>query len=199
MRGMIFRSTCALLAACGLSAAIPTFGTEKAAPQDAAAAPKVMAPAYTKPMPLTDEKVKGFLDAVDEIKALGPEGQKFSPTNPSLVKTMQFSDKTTAIIKKHGFADAIDFQHVAYNAASAYYVVKNGGREAIKKKLAASDVKRTEAMEKLKTHLTPEQLKMLETQMGAGTAAMHALAEQPDANLELIKKYSARMEALGKK
>ena len=198
MRG-IFRSTCAVLAACALSAASSTFAAEKAAPQGETAAPKVMAPAYTKPMPLTDEQVKGFLDAVDEIKALGPEGQKFSPTNPGLVKTMQFSDKTMPIIKKHGFADAIDFQHVAYNASAAYYVVKNGGKEAVKKKLADSDVKRSEAMAKLKSHLNPEQIKMLETQIGAGTAAMHAMADQPDANLELIKKYSARMEALGKK
>jgi hypothetical protein len=112
---------------------------------------------------------------------------------------MEFSGKTTAIIKKHGFADTAEFQNVAYNASAAYYVVKNGGKEGVKKKLAENDAKRAEAMEKLKSHLTPEQLKMLETQIGAGTAAMQALTEQPDANLELIKKYSARMDELAKK
>jgi hypothetical protein len=197
-----FRSTGAAIGACALIVAGSAFGaegTKNAAPPGKAAAPQVSAPPFTKPIPLTEEKVKGFLGAMEELKALGEEGKKFSATNPSLVKTMQFDDKTKGIIKKHGFAGVAEFQQVAFNASAAYYVVKNGGKEGIKKKLAENDVKRAEAIEKLKAHLTPDQLKMLETQIGAGTATMHALADQPDANLELIKKYSDQMEAVGKK
>ena len=98
-----------------------------------------------------------------------------------------------------GFADVADFQSVAFNASAAYYVVKNGGKEGIKKKLAESDAKRAEAIAGLKARLTADQLKVLETQIAVGTATMHSLTEQPDANLELIKKYSDKMEALAKK
>jgi hypothetical protein len=201
MKRNFFRSTCMAAVACAVAVAGSAFaaeGTQKTAPQAQAAAPAAT-PAYMKRVPLTDEKVKGYLGAVEELKSLGPEGQTLSAMNPSMVKAMEFSGKTTAIIKKHGFADAAEFQNVAYNTSAAYYVVKNGGKEGVKKKLAENDAKRAEAMEKLKAHLTPQQLKMLETQIGAGTAAMQALTEQPDANLELIKKYSARMDELAKK
>jgi hypothetical protein len=204
------RSICAALVACVLFSTRSTFGAgeaEKPAaaqgmpgqPGAAPAASQAAAQAFTQPMTLTEDKVTGFLDAMDELKTLGGESSKFSATNPNLVKGMQFSGQTTDIIKKHGFSGPTEFQRVAYNAATAYYVLQNGGKDAMKKKLEQTDAKRAEAMEKLKKHLTADQLKMLEAQISSGTAALHSMAEVPDQNLELVKKYNDRMAALSKR
>lgn len=210
----ISRSLCACLVTAALAHTAPAFGAEDGAkppmPQGMQSHPGTTAPgandaavrAFTKPMDLTEEQVKGFLAAMDELKAQGDDAAEFSATKPdrpeAFARGMRFSAESDAIIKKHGFADAGQFQRVAYNAAMAYHVLESGGKDAMRKKMDAAEAKRAEAMEKLRQHLTPEQVEMMEAQLATGLAVGRSMANVPDQNLELVKKYRARMDALAK-
>jgi hypothetical protein len=212
--GVFIRSICAGFVACALWQAAPGFhaeGTEKPPmPQGMQGHPGTTAPgagaaarAFMQPMDLTDDKLKGFLDAMDELKTLGDKASALSATNPTRPQAfaggMHFSTASTDIIKKHGFTDPAEFQRVAYNAALAYNVLQSGGKEAMKKKMDEADAKRAEAIEKLRQHLTPEQLEMLKTQINSGLAVGRSMANVSDQNLELVKKYGTRMDALSKR
>src|SRR5262245_35152811 len=168
-----------------------------------AGAAGVGAAAVNKPMVLTDSQVQSFFAAADDLQGLGGEASAFSKTNPSqpmaYAKGMQFSSEALAILNKHGFKDGADFQRVAYNAAMAYGVVEQGGKEALNKELDAGAQQQQEAMEQMRKHLSPEQMKMMQGQMGAGMAMAGSMRDVPDQNVELMTKYRAQMEALGNK
>jgi hypothetical protein len=166
----------------------------------AAPGAQAAAQAFLQPMDLTDDKMRGFLDAMDELRGLGDAASAFTAANPSrpeaFVKGMSFSGQAGDIIRNHGFSDPAEFQRVAYNAAMAYSVLQNGGKDALARKMGEAEAKRAEAMAKLSQHLSPEQLAMMEAQIDAGMKAAGSLTQVSDQNLELVKKYRERMEKM---
>ncbi len=156
--------------------------------------------AFMRPMTLTDAKLRAFFDAVDELGALASDAAAGSvaPTRPeAFAQALHVSGASTAILEKHGFQDATEFQRVGYNAALAYGVLKDGGKEAVAKKMAAAEAQQAAAMAKMREQLPPEQAAMIEAQAKAGMAMARGMRDVPDENLELMKKYRDRMARLG--
>lgn len=156
-----------------------------------------------KPMTLTAAQVDGFFAAVGELRAFGDKKSAWKGADPSkpmaMAQALQVSDETTAILSKHGFANHTEFQRVAYNASMAYAVLKEGGKETMRKKLDASKAEQERAMAKLKDRLTPEQLAMLSGKLNDALQALSIMQDVPDQNVVLMKKYRDRMAKLGTK
>jgi hypothetical protein len=81
----------------------------------------------------------------------------------------------------------------------AYAVLKEGGKEAMQKKLAAANAEQEKAMAQLRERLGPEQAAALTAQMQQAMKTAGAMQDVPEANIELMKKYSDRMAKLGGK
>lgn len=156
-----------------------------------------------QPMTLTEAQVTGFFAAVEDLQTYGDSKSGWKGADPSkpmaMAAAMQVSNETTAIVQKHGFKNHNDFQQVAYNASMAYAVLKEGGKEAMQKKLDKAKVEQEKAMEQLRARLSPEQAQMLAAQMEGAMKAAGNMSDVPDANIELMKKYSDRMAKLGAK
>jgi len=189
---------------CGVVIAIGLWATGTLpahAQPDAPPAAAVVDSAALRPMPLTDAQLKGFFDAMDELKKLGKiESSKGAP-NPGLpdtfARSLRLSEDSTAILQKNGFKNAADFQSVAYNAALAYSVFRQGGKDALAVKQAQAKAQQVQALEKLGQHLSPEQVQMLAANLDKASAFAQALQDVPPQNVELIKPYTDRMKALG--
>jgi hypothetical protein len=108
------------------------------------------------------------------------------------------SNESQAIIQKHGFKDATEFQRVGYNAALAYSVVRQGGKDAVNTRLDRAETRQKESLDRLRAQLTPDQYKLLEGQVAGALSTARALRNVPDGNIEIMKKYQGRMEKLGK-
>ena len=162
---------------------------------------KGLAPEVEEKMDLTDAQVKGFLDAADELRKAGEfavAGGK-SPANPTqFVKGLPTSQEALAIIQKNGFKDITEFQRVGYNAAVAYNVVRQGGKEAVKARLDKFEPQQKATLEKLRAQLKPEQFALLVDQAARSLQATKAMQDVPDGNVELMKKYGDRMANLRK-
>lgn len=161
-----------------------------------------MAPEVMQPMTLTDEKVKSFFDAADELRAKAKEAKDAgaAASNPAAAaKGTQLSAENLAIITKHGFKDATEFQQVGYNVGMARSVLQQGGKEAVKKRLDKAQAEQAKTIDKMRGQLTPEQLKLLESQGGAAVSRGRAMESIPDGNLEIVKKYEDRMKPNSKK
>lgn len=163
---------------------------------------KGLAPEVQEKMDLTDAQVKGFFDASDDLRAAGEKanaGGKPASDPAAFAKGLALSQESVAIIEKHGFKDATEFQRVGYNAAMAYSVLKQGGKEAVKAKLDKAEVQQKQTMERLKATLSPDQFKLFESQAGMALANARTMQDVPEGNIEIMKKYQSRMEHLGKK
>ncbi len=62
--------------------------------------------------------------------------------------------------------------------------------------MEAARSQQAQAMEKMKQHLSPEQLKMMSAQMDAAMATGGGMQDVPDENLALMEKYRDRMTKL---
>lgn len=155
-----------------------------------------------KPITLSEAQVTGFLAAVEELKTSSEKSgwKDADPSKPmAMANALQISKETTAILHKHGFKNHTDFQQVAYNAAMAYAVLQEGGKEAMKKKLDQSQVEQEKAMEQMRGRLSPEQAEMLSAQVQNAMRAAATMQDVPDANIDLMKKYSDRWAKLASK
>jgi len=153
----------------------------------------------TQPMTLTDAQLKGFFDVMDELRAKG-QATGTNVNQPSaFAQGLQLSQESQAALQSHGFTSPAEFQRVAYNAALAYGVLNQGGKEAVRRKVAAAKAEQQQAMDKMRQQLPPDQLKMLTAQMAQGLAAAEAMENVPDQNLMLMQKYRDRMTKLTKK
>jgi hypothetical protein len=81
----------------------------------------------------------------------------------------------------------------------AYAVLEGGGKDAMQKKLDSAKAEQDKALEQLRARLSPEQVAMLSAQMEGAMKAAGNMSDVPDANIELMKKYSDRMAKLGGK
>jgi hypothetical protein len=157
--------------------------------------------AVNQPMTLTDAQVRGFLDAMEELRSLGlatRTGPGADPSRPELfARALQVAQTAPAVLTKHGFADAAEFQRVAYNAAMAYGVLRRGGTAGVQQDLDRASAKQAQALEKMRGRLSPEQQQALAAQMQAGMAAASAVRDVPPENVELVKQYQDRMAGLG--
>lgn len=178
-----------------------------AAAQAAAAAAQAAAmqqaggmPAATfKPSLLSEEKLKGFFSAVEEYRAL--EGKSAAlPAAPSqpeaFARGMQFSGEAQEILTRNGFSDPAEFQSVAFNAAMAYGVLKQGGTAAVAAKMAEAKANQEKAIAQLEQQLGPEQARALAAQMAGGLAVAESMQDVPEENVTLIERYREQMEAL---
>jgi hypothetical protein len=159
-----------------------------------------LAPEVQEKMTLTDAQVKGFFDAAEELRDAGEGASADVSTEPTkFAKGLAMGDESLAIIKKHGFKDTIEFQRVGFNAAMAYNVLQQGGKEAVEKKIAKTEARQKETMDRLRAQLSPDQVKLLEGQVTAAMATARNMQDVPESNVELMKKYGDRMKGLGKK
>jgi hypothetical protein len=154
-----------------------------------------------QPLTLSDAQVTGFFGAVEDLQAYSEKNQAgwkgADPSKPmAMAGAMQVSAETNAIIQKHGFKNATEFQRVAYNASMAYAVLKEGGKEAMQKKMAAANAEQEKAMAQLRERLGPEQAKALSAHIQGAMKTAGDMQNVPDANIELMKKYSDRMDQL---
>lgn len=158
--------------------------------------------AIMKPMPLSEAKLQSFLATVTELKGLGQEAEGWQAgmgKPEAMLRGLQLSSAAQGVLQKHGFSDITEFQRVGYNAAMAYAVLQNGGKEALAKNVDKAKAEQAKALEKMRQHLGPEQLKMLEGQMNAGMAMAGSMQDVPEANLTLIEKYREQMDGLSDK
>ena len=158
----------------------------------------------TQPLTLSEAQVTEFFAAVEDLQAYSDRKQAgwkgADPSKPmAMAGAMQVSQETTAIVQKHGFKNHTEFQRVAYNASMAYAVLQEGGKEAMQKKMDQANAEQEKAMEQLRARLSPEQAEMLAAQMKTAMQAAAGMTAVPEANIELMKKYSDRMAKLGEK
>lgn len=156
--------------------------------------------AVTRPMVLTDSQVRGFLDAMDELKPMAGGHAGASPSRPdAFAQALQVSGESEAVIRKHGFASTADFQQVAYNAAMAYGVVEQGGMAAVRKGTDRTQAEQAAALEKMQKQMTPQQIEALKAQVAAAMARGGSLGDVPESNVELMTKYRDRMKHVGER
>lgn len=164
--------------------------------------PPMVSP-VAQPMTLTEDQVTGFMSAVEDLQTMADKKSGWKGADPSkpmaMAGALQVSDETNAILQKHGFQSSLDFQRVAYNASMAYAVLKEGGKEAMQKKIDGAKAEQEKAMEQMRARLSPEQAKMLSAQLEGAMKAAGSMNDVPDGNIELMKKYSDRMAKLGGK
>jgi hypothetical protein len=165
--------------------------------------PAAAAAAFSTPMPLTEARLNAFFDAMDELRTsgAGAAAGAQNPTRPqAFAEALRVSGNAQEILTKNGFKDVPDFQRVAYNAAMAYAVLKEGGKEAVAKKFAKVKRDQAVAMDKLRQHLSADQIKTMTAQLDAAMAMAEAVQDVPPENLELMKtkKYQERMAQLSK-
>jgi hypothetical protein len=154
-----------------------------------------LAPEVEQKLDLTDAQVKAFLAATDLLRKAGGK----SPAHANqFAKDLPTSQKALAIIEKNGFKDITEFQRVGYNAAMAYNVVQEGGKEAVKASLDKFEAQQKTSLEKLRVQVKPDQFALLEAQAAKSLQARRAMQDVPDRNIELMKKYGDRMAKLGK-
>lgn len=155
----------------------------------------------TQPMALSEAQVRGFLDAMDDFKALAgttrPGADLSKPA--AFAEGLRVSGESETIIRRHGFKDQADFQRVAFNVATAYGVVTKGGKAAVKRELDGSRAKQAQAMEKMRQQLGPEQFRAMQAQMETGMAQAATMQDVPEENVLLVGKYRDRMAALGRR
>jgi len=162
---------------------------------------KGLAPEVEEKMDLTDAQVKGFLDASDELRKVGEtanKGNKSAGDAKQLAKGLATNEEALAIIKKNGFKDITEFQRVGYNAAMAYNVVRQGGKDAVKARLDNAEAQQKVTLERLRAQLKPEQFALLQAQAAKSLQTARAMQDVPEGNVELMKKYGHRMANLGK-
>jgi hypothetical protein len=147
--------------------------------------------------------MQGFFAALDEFKASGADAAAQGVRNPShpaaFAAGLQAAAESTPILQKHGFKDATDFQRVGYNAAMAYTILQQGGKDAMAEKVKKAEAEQAKVLEKLKGQVSAEQYASLEQQLNTAMGAARSTKDVPDSNIELVKKYRERMENLGKK
>jgi hypothetical protein len=151
---------------------------------------------------LTEGQVQSYLTSMKELRALGQKAGALSKINPSQAESfgtgVQLSSEAQAVLTKNGFSDPAEFQSVAFNAAMAYGVLKEGGKEAVKRKLDQADAQQTEVLAKMRQHLKPEQAAAMEAQLKQSSKMAASMRDVPDANLALMTKYRSQMEEMSK-
>jgi hypothetical protein len=155
--------------------------------------------AIAQPMLLTDAQVRGFLDAVDELRQMGgvTAAPRADPGRPeAFARAFRLAETAEPVLQKHGFADVTQFQQVAYNVAMAYGVLRQGGSAAVGRKMDRAQAEQERAMERMRERMGPEQAKVMEERMKAGMATARGLREVPEPNLELVAKYQDRIAKL---
>lgn len=175
-------------------------GMDAARAAGAADAVSAVPQSMAAPALLSEAELQGFFAATKELQALGKEAGAWadgSPTDPAtFAKGMQFSAAAQSALSKNGFADPGAYQKVAYNAALAYAVLEQGGKEAMRKEIAAAEAEQQQAMAELEKQLGKDQAAALRAQMAGGQQIMQMFADVPDANITLIEKYRSQMQAL---
>jgi hypothetical protein len=153
-------------------------------------------------MILNEAQVESFLGAMNDLRALSDEAGAWKVPESgvqSYAAGMKFSAAAKAILSKHGFANEEQFRQVAYNTALAYGVLKQGGKDKVRKELEGVATKQAAVMERIEQHLRPEQLKVLQRHAATGMAMANQMADVPDQNLDLVKKYSSQIDALSER
>lgn len=155
--------------------------------------------AIAEPMVLSEQQLTRFFDAADALRALGEEaeGPRYDRTNPqAFAKSMQLSEQAQAILKKNGFADPAAFQRVGFNAAMAYSVLQRGGQAKVDADVANARAAQAKAMAEISKHLSPEQVRAMGAQAEQGMAMVGRMQDVPPQNVELMKQFAPRMQAL---
>lgn len=157
--------------------------------------------AVTQTMTLSDAQVQSFLDALDELRALGDAsaGRADASRPAAFAEALHVSGASRAILDKHGFADVTQFQRVAYNASMAYGVLKRGGKQAVRGDLDEASAQQEVALEKMKQHMSPDQIALLRNQMAGALKTAETTQDVPEQNLEAVRRHRDRFAALGKR
>jgi hypothetical protein len=140
----------------------------------------------TEPMELSEKDIEQFLTVLEELKSLGERYGDDGDLN-NVGAAIMANHTAHAIVRKHGFADLIQFQRVAYNiqaAMAANAMAETGGDMAPDRK----------QLETMKAQLPKEQYDML---VKAQEQMSSMVAGQPAGNRELVARYADRIETAG--
>jgi hypothetical protein len=177
-----------LVAACG-------GGSESSADaSSAAASAQVTLSAVPEPLKLSENDVEHWIAAAGELKALGvglQEKQGDSPTD--LTATMiswHTNREVMAVLRKHEF-DLPRFHRVTYSvmmaAAADGMSQQSGEMEKAKVQLEA-----------MKATMSKEMYEMMKKQQDQAMELTKQVMNQPEGNVELVRRYRERIEAIAK-
>lgn len=146
--------------------------------------------AETKPITLTDGKIKGFIATARELHNSDfdyqPPDNNEGPSIESWAAAIAADSRVEAVIRRHGFRNAEDFARTTHSVTMAL--------GAMEMQQHQPEIEQAKAqLAQMKDQLPPETYAMLEQQM---LGAMSMFANQPEENLALVAKYRAELEKL---
>jgi hypothetical protein len=182
----ILASVVCLVAACG--------GGSDSAGDSAAASAQVALAAVPEPVKLDENDVEHWIAAAGELKALGvglQEKQGDSPTD--LTATMiswHTNREVMAVLRKHEF-DLPRFHRVTYSVmmAAAADGLSRQGAEMEKAKVQ---------LEAMKATLSKEMYESMKKQQEQAMELTRQVMNQPEGNVELVRRYRERIEAIAR-
>jgi hypothetical protein len=178
-----------LAAACGGDARQAESGS--ATPSASASDPQVLAAGMVRPVQLTERDVESFLGAARDLHQLGLRVDDERNDDPSSVTSfaegLKLNAEAMGILRRHGF-DLPRFQQVTYSVMMA------AAAGEMEPNTASADM--NAQLEAMKAKLSPEQYEQMKQATAGATATMKALSEQPEGNIELVKRYKEQIKAI---
>ncbi len=148
--------------------------------------------AALEPLRLGEDDVEHFVAALEDFKRAGLESRLGSDASEArqFAEGLRASSEAMAILQRHGF-DLARFQRVGYSVALALAAAD----------AAASAPKVNEALaevEKLKGQVPKEQYDAMVAGAKAAAGIAEDMQNQPEGNVELVKRFRDRIERIGK-
>ncbi len=141
-----------------------------------------------KPVKLTEHSVERFINAAKELSQLGKDVNLDASKGAGFLQGVTLSADALEILDDHDF-EPIEFQRVGYSIGMAMAAGDMTAEDRAEMK------KSQEKLESMKGMLTAAQYEAMKQQM---TGAMSMFNDQPEGNIELVAKYRAQLEGIGK-
>jgi hypothetical protein len=148
--------------------------------------PQEIMESMTKPIELNESTMENLVAAMTEMQTLGDKYEAGSDM-ANMASAWSANSEGMRVLGKHGFKNPMEFQRVVASVAGAMAAVEMEGREEEMAKAQAQ-------MEAMKSQMTEEQYNML---VASSQAALGGISDQPAGNVELVKKWRERLDAIG--
>lgn len=176
----------AVLSACGGGAAVEE--AQQFAEEMSEMTPAERLAASRTPVQLSESDMKNFVAVMTEMQALADSYDDASPDSDIAAMGMGLEANAEAmkILRKHDMT-VLRYQQVTHSVMAALAASEMEGRE---EETAAAQAQ----MEAMKSSMGEEQYKaMMETR----NAMLGTMTDQPEGNVELVKRWRDRLDALG--
>jgi len=146
---------------------------------------------------LEEEDVENFIGAMTELRKLGADLEGRLGENPSdarqFMTALGARNEWLEVIDDHGL-DRETFAKVQASIVKAFVALESAGPAGDIQELLERNKTQLEA---IKAKLPPEALEQMEAGSRAAAAQFEALmADIPEANLELVRKYRDKLQAV---